>query len=95
MFRVYDDVPSSGQLLPMQPDDLADTPPHAVPRHRAAQRFLDAESITAVRQLVRAIEKGEERIGAAPGGAVNGVKIAFPQQPRLARKAEFAPLTPA
>ncbi len=79
----------------MQPDDLADTPPHAVPRHRAAQRFLDAESITAVRQLVRAIEKGEERIGAAPGGAVNGVKIAFPQQPRLARKAEFAPLTPA
>jgi len=57
---------------------LAQAPPDTIARHRAAQRLLDAESKTALRQFVSAEENGEVGTRAALPGAVNGIKFSAP-----------------
>jgi hypothetical protein len=66
--------------------DLANAPPDAVAHHRAAQRFFDAEAEAARRQLIGAKKNCEVGTGSALSGAVHGIEIAAPHQPRLARK---------
>src|ERR1700756_147499 len=85
--RVYDYVPSCSYLQTMAAHDFPHTPPDAVAHHRAAKCLLDAESKPAVRQFIRAKKNGEVGIRAALSGAVYGVKLSAPHQPRLARKA--------
>src|ERR1700732_2779083 len=84
--RVYDDVPSCRYIKRMAAHDFPPAPPDAIAHHRATQCLLDAESKAAVRQLVRAKKNGEVGIRAAFPGAVHGVEVSAPQQPRLARK---------
>jgi hypothetical protein len=71
----------------MAAHDFPHTPPDAIAHHRAAKCLLDAESKSAVRQFIRAKKNGEVGIRAALSGAVHGVKLSPPHQPRLARKA--------
>jgi hypothetical protein len=70
----------------MAAHDFPHTPPDAIAHNRPAQRLLDAESKPALRQLIRAKKNGEVGIRAALPGAVYGVKISAPHQPRLTRK---------
>jgi hypothetical protein len=70
----------------MAAHDFPHAPPDAIAHHRATQCLLDAESKAGVRQLVRAKKNGEVGIRAAFPGAVYGVEVSAPQQPRLARK---------
>src|SRR5207245_11215564 len=83
---VYDDVPSCGYLLLVAAHDLAHAPPDTIAHHRAAQRFLDAEAKTALRQFVRAKENGEVGTRSALSGEVHSIKFFATQQPPLARK---------
>jgi hypothetical protein len=76
--RVYDDVPSCSYLQTMAAHDFPHTPPDAITRYCAAKRLLDAESKSAVRQLVRAKKNREVGIRAALPGAVYGVKLSTP-----------------
>src|SRR6266403_3646938 len=84
--RMYDDVPSCSYLQTMAAHDFPHAPPDAIAHNRPAQRLLDAESKSAVRQFIRAKKNGEVGIRAALPGAVYGVKISAPHQPRLSRK---------
>jgi len=70
----------------MATNDLSNSPPHAIAHHRATQRFLNAEAKAARRQLVGAKKNCEVGTGSALPGAVHGIEIAAPHQPRLARK---------
>ena len=70
----------------MAANDLANAPPDAVAHHRAAQRLFDAEAEAAHRQLIGAKKNCEVGTGSAFPGAVHGIEIAAPHQPRLARK---------
>ena len=71
----------------MAAHDFPRAPTYAIAHHRAAQRFLDAESESALRQLVRAKKNREVGVRAAFPGAVHGVKLYAPNQPRFTRKA--------
>jgi hypothetical protein len=66
--------------------DFAHAPPDAIAHNRPAERLLDAESESAVRQLVRAKKNREVGIRAAFPGAVHDVKLSAPHQPRFTRK---------
>jgi hypothetical protein len=70
----------------MAAHDFPHAPPDAIAHHRTAERLLDAESETAMRQLVRAKKNGKVGIRAALPGPVNGVKFSGPHQTRFARK---------
>jgi hypothetical protein len=70
----------------MAAHDFPHAPPDAIAHNRPAQRLLDAESKSAVRQFIRAKKNGEVGIRAALPGTVYGVKISAPHQPRLSRK---------
>jgi len=70
----------------MAAHDLSHSPPHAIAHHRPAQRLFDAETEAAHRQLVGAKKNCEVGTGTALPGAVHGIEIAAPHQPRLARK---------
>jgi hypothetical protein len=83
---MYDDVPSCSYLQTMAAHDLPHAPPNAIAHYCAAKRFLDAESESALRQLIRAKKNGEVGIRAALPGTVHGVKVSAPHQPRLTRK---------
>jgi hypothetical protein len=61
-------------------------PPDAIAHHRAAKRLLDAESKSAVRQLVSAKKNREVGIRAAFPGSVHGVKLSATHQPRFTRE---------
>jgi hypothetical protein len=65
---------------------LAQASPNAIAHHRASRRFLDAEAESALRQFVGAKENSEVGTRAALPGAIDGVKSAALDQPRLARK---------
>src|SRR5882762_7777243 len=84
--RMYDDVSSCSYLQTMAAHNFPHAPPDAIAHNRPAQRLLDAESKSAVRQFIRAKKNGEVGIRAALPGAVYGVKISAPHQPRLTRK---------
>ena len=66
--------------------DLSNAPPDAIAHHRAAQRFFNAEAEAAHWQLVGAKKNCEVGTGSALPGAVHGIELAAPHQPRLARK---------
>jgi hypothetical protein len=83
---MYDYVPSRSYLQTSAAHDFPHAPPDAIAHNRPAQRLLDAESKPAVRQLIRAKKNGEVGIRAALPGAVYGVKVSAPHQPRLTRK---------
>jgi hypothetical protein len=70
----------------MAAHDLANPPPNTIAHHRAAERFLDAEAEAGLRQSIGAKENSEVGTRAALSGAVHGVKISAPHQPRVARK---------
>ena len=70
----------------MAAHDFAHAPPDAIAHYRSAKRLLYAESESALRQLIRAKKNREVGIRAAFPGAVYGVEVSAPQQPRLARK---------
>ena len=57
--RMYDDVPSCGYLLAVAAHDFAGSPANAIARDRAAKLSLDAESKTALRQIIGAEEHSE------------------------------------
>jgi hypothetical protein len=59
----------------MTAHDFPHAPPHTIAHYCAAKRFLDAESESAVRQLVRAKKNREVGIRAALPGTVYGVKF--------------------
>src|SRR4029077_11025849 len=58
-FGVYDEIPSCGNLLAMEPDQFSYASPHAIAHHRATERSLDAKAKAALRQFVRFQEHGE------------------------------------
>ena len=70
----------------MAAHDLADAPPDAIAHYRAAERFLDAEAETALRQLIGAKKNGKVGTRAALSAAVNGIEFSAPHQPRVARE---------
>ena len=70
----------------MAAHDLAQAPPDTIAHYRAAQRLLDAESETALRQFVRAEKDCKVGTRTALSGAVDSIKFSAPHQPRLARK---------
>src|ERR1700719_350566 len=80
---VNHDVPSCRYLLAMPAHDLSHAPPDAIAHHRAAQRLLDAETEAAARKLIRAKKKGEVGTRAAFPGAVHGIELSAPHQPRF------------
>jgi len=75
--------------------DLANPPPNAIAYHRAAERFLDAEAEAGPRQSIGPKENSEVGTRAALSGAVDGVKISAPHQPRVARKIQAPRFTRA
>jgi acetyl esterase/lipase len=77
----------------MAAHDLADAPPDTIAHHRAAERFLDAEAETALRQLVGAKKNGEVGTRAALPGAVHGIEFSAPHQPRSTREFQAPRLT--
>ncbi len=79
-------VPSHGHLQAMATHDLSHAPPDAIAHHRLAQRLFDAEAEAAHRQLVGAKKNCEVGTGSALPGAVHGIELTAPHQPRLARK---------
>jgi hypothetical protein len=70
----------------MAAHDLANSPPHAVAHHRAAQRLLYAETEAALRHLIRAKENSEVGTRPALPGAVHRVKLPASHQPCIAWK---------
>jgi hypothetical protein len=70
----------------MAADNLSQAPPDAIAHHRPAQRLFYAEAEPANRQLIGAKKNGEVGTRAAFPGAIHGVKLAAPDQPRIARK---------
>ncbi len=70
----------------MAAHDLSHSPPHAIAHHRPAQRLFNAETEAAHRQLVGAEKNCEVGTGSAFPSTVDGIEIAPPHQPRLARK---------
>jgi len=74
-FRVNDDVPSCGYLLPMTAHDFTQSPPDAIAHHRAAQCLLNAETEAIQGQFVGTNKDGEVGTGKARTGLINAVKI--------------------
>jgi len=70
----------------MAAHDLSNAPPDAVAHYRASQRLFNAEAEAAHRHLVGAEKNCEVGTGAALPGAVHGIELSAPHQPRLARK---------
>ena len=81
-----DDVPSRGNLLPVQPRQFAQAPPDSIAHNRAAKRFLNAEAKAALRQVVRFYKSCEVGTRAALAHAIDGIKLRLRYQPRFARK---------
>jgi hypothetical protein len=79
----------------MAAHDLTQAPPDTITHRRAAQRFLDAEAKTALRQFVGAEENSEVGTRTAFSGAVDSIKFSAPHKPRLARKLQAPCLTRA
>jgi hypothetical protein len=79
----------------MAAHDLADAPPDAIAHDRAAERFLDAEAETALRQLVGAKKNSKVGTRAAFSCAINGIEFAAPHQPRVAREFQVPRLSRA
>jgi hypothetical protein len=80
-----DDVPSRGNLLPVQSRKLAQTPPDSIAHNRTAKGFLDAEAKPALRQIVRFYKSCEVGTRASLAGAIDGIKLRLRCQPRFAR----------
>jgi len=80
-----DDVPSRGNLLPVQPSNFSQAPPDSIAHNRTAKSLLDAEAETALRQIVRLYKSSEVGTRAALAGAVDGVKLRLLHEPRFAR----------
>jgi len=70
----------------MAAHDFSNSPPDAIAHHRPAQRLLNAETEAGYRQLIGAKENCEVGTGSALPGAVHGIELAAPHEPRLARK---------
>jgi len=70
----------------MAAHDLSNSSPDAIAHHRPAERLFNAETETAYRQLIGAKENCEVGTGSALPGAVHGIELAAPHEPRLARK---------
>jgi hypothetical protein len=66
--------------------DLAQAPPNTIAHYCPAQGFLDAEAESALRQFVGAEENCEVGTRTALSGAVHGIELRLPHQPRFARK---------
>src|SRR4029077_17708549 len=81
--RVYDDVPSCRYLQPVAAHHFAQAPPDTIAHYCAAQGLLDAEAEAALRQSVGTEENGEVGTRTALSGAVHGVKLSAPHQPRF------------
>src|SRR5258705_13748272 len=84
-FRVYDEIPSCGNLLAMQPHHFSDAPPDTIAHHRSAQCSLDAEAKAALRQAIRFQEHGELGTRAALPVAVNSVEVRLAHNTRASR----------
>jgi hypothetical protein len=94
------DIPSRRNLRPIAPQDFTDAAANAIPHHRSAQRFLDAdaEAAEAFRPgsyvpgdlarscCLRAEEHCELRARAALTGAIYGFVFDAFQQTHGARK---------
>ena len=72
----------------MPAHDFSHAPPDAVAHYRSAQRLFDAEAEAAARKLVRAKKKCEVGTRAAFPGAVHGIELSAPHQPRFPRKVQ-------
>ena len=87
-----DDVPSRGNLLPVQPNDFAQTAPDSIAHNRTTESLLDAETKPALREIVRLYESSEVGTRTAFAGAVDGVKLRLLREftrlggPNFARK---------
>jgi hypothetical protein len=57
---------------------FAQAPPDPIAHHRAAERLLDAEAKTALRQFVGAEKHCEVGTRAALAGAVHSIKLSAP-----------------
>jgi hypothetical protein len=79
----------------MAAHDLAKPSPNTIAHHRATERFLDAEAEAAQGHLIGAKENSEVGTRAALSGAVHGVKVSPPHEPRLARKIQTRRITRA
>src|SRR6266481_7953696 len=80
--RVYDDVPSCRYLHPVAAHDLAQAPPDPIAHYRSTQSLLDAEAESALRQFVGAEKNCEVGTRTALSGAIDGIKLSAPHQPR-------------
>ena len=72
----------------MAAHDFANAAPDAVAYNSAAEGLFDAETEAAHRRGVGAKKNGKVGTRSALAGAIDGVELAEPQQPRLARKPE-------
>jgi hypothetical protein len=70
----------------MTTDRFAQAAANTISHYRAAERFFDAESEAAERQLIGAKKNHEVSTGTPASGAINGVEISAAHQSRSARK---------
>jgi hypothetical protein len=70
----------------MATHDLSNSPPDAITHHRPAQRFFNAETEAAHRQLIGAKKNDEVGTRPALSSAIHGIELAAPHQSRLARE---------
>src|SRR4030088_1661406 len=85
-FRMNDNVPSRWYLQTMTTNRLPQAAANTIPHYRAAESLFDAESETALRQLIGAKKSDEVRAGTPSAGAINGVEISAAHQARVAWK---------
>jgi len=75
--------------------DFSHAPPDAVAYHRAAQRLFNTETEAAHGHLVGAKKNCEVGTRSALPSAIDGIELAAPHQPRLARKFQAPGITRA
>jgi hypothetical protein len=87
--RMNHNVPSRSNLLAVQPHDFADSPPDAVPLHRAAQRLFDAPAEPADAEPIGAKKNGELAARPPPRITIHRVVFGAAHQAAGAGKSQF------
>jgi hypothetical protein len=70
----------------MTTNSLPQATANTIAHYRAAESLFNAESETALRQLIGAKKSNEVRAGTPSAGAIDGVEISAAHQARVARK---------
>jgi len=90
-----DDIPSRGNLLSLEPHDLAKSASDTIAPDCAAQRLLDAPTEAAVSEAIRAKKNGELAACSPPAVPIHRIVFGAAHQTAGARKIEPRHIRPA